>query len=178
VLLSLAILIALPLVLDHIAHPDVPPALVKMIRWPILFVFIVLALSFIYRFGPSRSAPRWRWITWGSAFAAIAWLIASASFLGTSPISAATIRPMALGAIIGFMTWIWVSIIVVLVGAKLNAEIVWISEQEHLVTVALDPISSRYYTHSDNIAGCVATLQCHPSGRSWPPSVSLFTAGC
>jgi hypothetical protein len=84
----------------------------------------------------------------------------------------------SLGAIIGFMTWIWVSIIVVLVGAKLNAEIVWISEQEHLVTVALDPISSRYYTHSDNIAGCVATLQCHPSGRSWPPSVSLFTAGC
>ena len=28
----------------------------------------------------------------------------------------------SLGAIIGFMSWMWVSIIVVLVGAKLNAE--------------------------------------------------------
>ncbi len=47
VLLSLAILIALPLVLDHMAHPDVPPVMAKMVRWPILFVLIVLALSVI-----------------------------------------------------------------------------------------------------------------------------------
>ena len=81
VLLSLATLIALPLVLDHIAHPAVPPVLLKIVRWPILFVLIVLALSVIYRYGPSRTAAQWRWITWGSAFAAVSGLAASASFL-------------------------------------------------------------------------------------------------
>ncbi len=35
VLLSLAVLIALPLVLDHIADPSVPPLPLKIIRWPI-----------------------------------------------------------------------------------------------------------------------------------------------
>ena len=124
VLLSLAVLIALPLVLDHIADPSVPPLPLKIIRWPILFVLIVLALSVIYRFGPSRSAPRWRWITWGSAFAAIAWLAASALFSWyVANFGSYNKTYGSLGAIIGFMTWMWVSIIVVLVGAKLNAEL-------------------------------------------------------
>jgi membrane protein len=121
VLLSLAILIVLPLVLDHIAHPGVPPVLLKIIRWPILFVLIVLALSVIYRYGPSRSAPRWRWITWGSAFAAVAWLAVSALFSWyVANFGSYDKTYGSLGAIIGFMTWMWLSIVVVLVGAKLD----------------------------------------------------------
>ena len=121
VLLSLAILIVLPLVLDHIAHPGVPPVLLKIIRWPILFVLIVLALSVIYRYGPSRSAPRWRWITGGSAFAAVAWLAVSALFSWyVANFGSYDKTYGSLGAIIGFMTWMWLSIVVVLVGAKLD----------------------------------------------------------
>jgi membrane protein len=123
-LLSLAILIALPFVVDHVAHPGVPPVLLKISRWAILFVLIVSALSVIYRFGPSRSAPRWRWITWGSAFAAIGWLAASALFSWyVANFGHYNKTYGSLGAIIGFMTWMWVSIIVVLVGAKLDAEL-------------------------------------------------------
>jgi membrane protein len=123
VLLSLLVLIALPLVLGHIAHLGVAPKLLKIIRWPILFVLIALALSVIYRFGPSRSAPEWRWITWGSIFAATAWLAASALFSWYVANFGSYNRTYgSLGAIIGFMTWMWVSIIVVLVGAKLDAE--------------------------------------------------------
>jgi membrane protein len=124
VLLSLVILIVLPLVLDHIAHPGVPPVLLKIIRWPILFVLIVLALSVIYRYCPSRSAPRWRWITWGSAFAAVAWLVVSALFSWyVANFGSYDKTYGSLGAIIGFMTWMWLSIVVVLVGARLDAEL-------------------------------------------------------
>jgi membrane protein len=124
VLLSLVILIVLPLVLDHIAHPGVPPVLLKIIRWPILFVLIVLALSVIYRYGPSRSAPRWRWITWGSAFAAVAWLAVSALFSWyVANFGSYDKTYGSLGAIIGFLTWLWLSIVVVLVGARLDAEL-------------------------------------------------------
>jgi membrane protein len=124
VLLSLAILIPLPFVLDQIPNHGVASVLLKMIRWPLLFVLIALALSVIYRFGPSRSAPRWRWITWGSIFAATVWLAASALFSWYVANFGDYNRTYgSLGAIIGFMTWMWVSIIVVLVGAKLDAEI-------------------------------------------------------
>ncbi len=123
VLISLAILIALPFVLDQIPNHGVASVLLKMIRWPILFVIMALVLSVIYRFGPSRSAPRWRWITWGSIFAATAWLAASALFSWYVANFGSYNRTYgSLGAIIGFMTWMWVSIIVVLVGAKLDAE--------------------------------------------------------
>jgi membrane protein len=124
VLLSLAILIALPLVIEHIPDPGVTGALLKIIRWPILLVLVGVAFAVIYRYGPGRSAPRWRWITWGSGFAVIAWLAASALFSWyVANFGHYDKTYGSLGAIIGFMTWIWVSIIVVLMGAKLDTEL-------------------------------------------------------
>lgn len=124
VLLSLAILIGLPLVLHYVPHSGAMGTILKLSRWPILFVLIALALSVIYRYGPSRSAPRWHLLTWGSAFAAIGWLVASALFSWyVANFGSYNKTYGSLGAIIGFMTWMWVSTVVVLVGAKLDAEI-------------------------------------------------------
>jgi len=124
VVLALAVLVALPLVLDHIPNPGATAVLLKVVRWPILLALVALALSIIYRYGPSRTAAQWRWITWGSAFAAVAWLAASALFSWyVANFGSYNKTYGSLGAIIGFMTWMWVSIIVVLVGAKLNAEL-------------------------------------------------------
>jgi membrane protein len=65
-----------------------------------------------------------KWITWGSAFAAIGWLAASALFSWYAANCGSFNKTYgSLGAVIGFMTWVWLSIIVVLIGAKLNAEI-------------------------------------------------------
>jgi membrane protein len=79
VLLTLAAVIALPVVLNYISLPEVTAFLVKIGRWPILLVLVTL-LAVLYRYGPSRTEPQWRWITWGSVFAAIVWLTASAVF--------------------------------------------------------------------------------------------------
>ena len=84
----------------------------------------VPTLSLVYRFGPCRAAPQWRWITWGSALPALAWLAASALFSWyVANFGSYNKTNGSLGAIIGFMTWMWVSIIIVLIGAKLDAEI-------------------------------------------------------
>ncbi|MGH7030226.1 MAG: YihY/virulence factor BrkB family protein, partial [Stellaceae bacterium] len=80
VLLSVAVLVALPLVLDYLPNPGVTAMLTKIVRWPALLVVVALALAVVYRFGPSRARPQWRWITWGSAVAAVAWLAVSALF--------------------------------------------------------------------------------------------------
>jgi membrane protein len=81
-------------------------------------------LALVYCYGPSRTEPRWRWITWGSAFAALTWLVASALFSWYAANFGTFNKTYgSLGAVVGFMLWIWVSSIVVLLGGKLNAEI-------------------------------------------------------
>jgi membrane protein len=86
-------------------------------------VLVTVALSIFYRSGPSRAEPKWRWITWGSASATLLWLAASILFSWyVANFGSYNKTYGSLGAIIGFMTWVWLSIIVVLVGAQLNAE--------------------------------------------------------
>jgi membrane protein len=123
ILLTLAAVVALPVALTYIPLPGVTALVVRMGRWPVLFALVTLALAVLYKYGPSRTEPRWRWITWGSISAAVVWLAASALFSWyVASFGSYNKTYGSLGAIIGFMTWIWISIIVVLIGAKLNAE--------------------------------------------------------
>jgi membrane protein len=124
ILLTLAAIVVIPVALAFIPLPGVAALVVKIGRWPILFVLVTTALAVLYKYGPSRTEPRWRWVTWGSVSAAIVWLAASALFSWyVASFGSYNKTYGSLGAVIGFMTWIWISIIVVLVGAKLNAEI-------------------------------------------------------
>jgi membrane protein len=130
-LLTLATVVALPVALSYIALPGVTDFLIKSCRWPILFLLVTLALAVLYRYGPSRTEPQWRWVTWGNVSAAIAWLPASALFSWyVASFGSYNKTYGSLGAIIGFMTWIWLSVIVVLVGAQLNAEIEHLTARE------------------------------------------------
>jgi membrane protein len=123
-LIALAGMIAFPVAANYLPLPGVTALILKFAPWPILLVLIALALALIYRYGPSRTEPKWQWVTPGSAFAAIAWLAASALFSWYAASFGNFNKTYgSLGAIIGFMTWMWLSIIVVLVGGKLNAEI-------------------------------------------------------
>ena len=124
VLIALACMIALPVALNYLPLPGVTAAILRVAPWPILLAQIALALALIYRYGPSRAEARWQWITPGSACAAIVWLAASALFSWyASNFGNFNKTYGSLGAIIGFMIWMWLSNIVVLVGGKLNAEI-------------------------------------------------------
>ena len=84
---------------------------------------IGLWLSVIYRFGPSRKVAQWHWITLGSASAAVLWLVSSILFSWYAGHFGGYNKTYGtLGAIVGFMVWIWISIIVVLLGAELDAK--------------------------------------------------------
>jgi membrane protein len=121
-LVALACVIAVPIALNYL--PGVVGRVVNVARWPVLLVLVAVVLAFIYRYGPSHTEPHSRWISWGSAFAAAAWLTASALFSWYAAQFGNYDKTYgSLGAAIGFMTWMWLSIIVVLLGAKLNAEI-------------------------------------------------------
>ncbi|MGX1398286.1 membrane protein [Bradyrhizobium japonicum] len=123
VLAALGGVVAVPIALQFVGLSNAADLLIRIGRWPALFVALALALSCIYRFGPSREAPRWRWITWGSAAATFLWLAASGLFsFYAANFCSFNETYGSLGAVIGFMTWLWLSAIVVLLGAELNAE--------------------------------------------------------
>jgi membrane protein len=95
---------ALPAVLDF--FPPFTAQLVRHARWPVLAVLVAIGLALIYRYGPDRAEPRWRWISWGSAFAAIVWLSSSAIFSWYAANFGSFNKTYgSLGAVIGFMVW-------------------------------------------------------------------------
>jgi uncharacterized BrkB/YihY/UPF0761 family membrane protein len=51
--------------------------IVTVVRWPLLLGGLILALAFIYRYGPSRENAQWHWITVGSAVTSLTWVIFS-----------------------------------------------------------------------------------------------------
>jgi membrane protein len=115
--------VVVPVVLNFIGVQSPTEWLVKVLRWPILLVTVGVSLAFIYRYGPSRKDARWRWVTWGSVAAAFLWIAASmlfswyvATFDGYSRTYG------SLGAGVGFMVWLWISAVIVLLGGELNAE--------------------------------------------------------
>jgi membrane protein len=121
-LVAIACVIVLPLAFAHL--PRVLGTILGIARWPVLLILMATILAVVYRFGPSRRAPHCRWISWGSAFAAVSWLAVSALFSWYAANFGSFNKTYgSLGAVIGCMTWMWLSIIVILLGAKLNAEI-------------------------------------------------------
>ena len=123
-LIAAAAVIVLPGALGFAALPGFIDAAIRVLRWPALLVVVAIGLAAIYRYGPHRRDAQWRWITAGSAFAAIGWLVASLAFSWyAANFGSYNATYGSLGAIIGFMMWIWLSAIVVLAGAEIDATI-------------------------------------------------------
>jgi membrane protein len=115
--------VVLPVVLKFVGISFSAEIVLSVVRWPILLVVVVAGLSAVYRFGPSRATAQWRWVTVGSIAAAVLWIAASMGFSWyVSSFDSYNRTYGSLGAGVGFMVWIWVSVIVVLVGGELNAE--------------------------------------------------------
>jgi membrane protein len=123
VLIAIGVMVIVPIVLNFVGLGGATEMVIKIARWPALFIMVTLVLAVVYRYGPSREKPQWRWITWGSVLAAVSWLVVSILFSWYAENFGSYNKTYgSLGAIIAFMFWIWLSIIVVLIGAELNAE--------------------------------------------------------
>jgi membrane protein len=123
-MLAISAVVLAPIVLSHLGLGGGVDALVPVARWPALMALVVLGLTMLYRYGPSLSDPQWTWLFPGNVLAAIAWLAVSALFswyIASFGNYDATYG--SLGGAIGMMTWMWISTIVVLLGAELNAEL-------------------------------------------------------
>jgi membrane protein len=96
----------------------------SLLRWPVLLLAVTGLFSALYRYGPCRPRHEGRWLTPGLLVAVLGWMAMSIIFSAYVSMFGTYDRTYGpLGAMIGFMTWIWLSVIVVLAGAELNAAI-------------------------------------------------------
>jgi membrane protein len=122
--IGIAALVVLPALEGFFGVSAHASAITRFASLAALVIFVLLALSVLYRFGPSRRSAGWHWVTPGSAVATVLWLIASTLFSFYVEHLAsydATYGP--LGAVVGVMMWFYVSAFATLVGAELNAEL-------------------------------------------------------
>jgi len=150
ILVGLAAIVAVPLVIQYLGLPEWTKWIVETAKWIVLLVIIALGISVLYRYGPSRRQAKWRWISWGSALAAVAWIVVSMLFSWYAQNFGSFNKTYgSLGAVIGFMMWIWLSGIVMLLGAELDAEMERQTDRDTTVG-SPKPIGQRGATVADS----------------------------
>jgi membrane protein len=137
-------------------NPDAPPVLLfaaKAAGYAALTLAAAAVAATLYRFAPSREDAQWKWITPGSLFAAVTWLLLTLAFsFYVTSITDYNVTYGSLGAIIVLLTWIYLSAYALIFGAELNSEI------EHQTAIDSTtgkprPLGKRGAWAADHVAG-------------------------
>ncbi|KUF10701.1 YihY/virulence factor BrkB family protein [Pseudoponticoccus marisrubri] len=123
-MVSAIVVAAIPAIVALVSQNPTIVSVLMLIRWPVLFALGVVGIAALYRFGPNRSAARWRWLTPGAALACTLWVAGSIGFSRYVQ-SFGTYNETfgALGGVIVLLTWMWLSAYIVLLGAQADAEL-------------------------------------------------------
>lgn len=118
------LLAVLPAAIEHLGLSSVTERLVNWLRWPVLLALFVLGVGVVYRYGPCRDAPQWKWLSPGALLATVLWIAGSALFsLYVSKFGSYDKTYGSLGAVVVFLMWLYLSAYVILLGAEMNSEL-------------------------------------------------------
>jgi membrane protein len=93
-------------------------------KWPVLILIVAFMFAFLYWASPNVRHPKFQWVTPGGLMAVLLWIVASAAFaFYVANFGSYNKTYGALGGVIIFLVWLWISNVVILLGAELNAEI-------------------------------------------------------
>jgi membrane protein len=108
----------------------------NIVKWPVLLLVVSFMFALLYWAAPNVKHPGFRWISPGGVLAVIGWLIASGAFaLYVSNFGSYNKTYGALGGVVVFLVWLWISNIMILLGAEFNAEL----ERERAIEDGMHP---------------------------------------
>jgi membrane protein len=111
-------------VLGLIGLGDTAAAVWRIARWPGALVSAMLIYAVVYYAAPNVEVRRWQWITPGAVFGVLTWIVASALFfLYVANFSSYNATYGAFAGAVILLVWLWVTNVVLLLGAELNAVI-------------------------------------------------------
>lgn len=109
---------------DAVGAGDTAVSIWNVAKWPVMLLVALFMLAVVYYVAPNARLPRFRLVTPGSLLAVALWLAASAGFaLYVANFGSYNKTYGALGGVITFLVWLWITNIAVLLGQELNAEI-------------------------------------------------------
>ena len=93
-------------------------------KWPVIIIIVSLMIGALYNIAPNVKQPKFKWFTLGGFLALVLWVIASAAFgFYVANFGSYNKTYGTLGAVIGFLVWMWITNNVLLFGAEVNAEL-------------------------------------------------------
>jgi membrane protein len=118
---ALALIVGFPALAD--SWPTALRWTVGSLRWVLLAALLIAALAVLYRYAPDRDEPKWTWVSWGSGIATLLWILASIGFsIYANSFGNYNKTYGALAGVIILMFWLYLTAVIVLVGAELNTE--------------------------------------------------------
>lgn len=118
---ALALIAGFPPVAD--SWPTVLQWVFAVLRWVLLAGLLIVGLAVLYRYAPDRDEPKWGWVSWGSGIATLLWVLASIGFsIYVNSFGNYNKTYGALAGVIILMFWLYLTAVIVLVGAELNTE--------------------------------------------------------
>ena len=147
--------------------PDAPGAVLvlgKILSYLLMTAAGAAGAAALYRFGPSRQQPRWEWLSAGSLFAAIGWLLLTLGFgVYVANFGDYNATYGSLGAVVVLLTWLYLSSYILMFGAELNAELEHQTAQD-TTTGRARPMGQRGAWVADHVAGQDAPPPPVPAG--------------
>jgi membrane protein len=93
-------------------------------KWPVILVVVMMMFAILYWASPNVKHPRFRWVSPGGIAGVLLWIISSAAFAFYVANFASYNKTYgALGGVIVFLVWLWISNVAILLGAEFNAEV-------------------------------------------------------
>src|SRR3712207_6075650 len=109
---------------DVVGLGDTAVTVWSIAKWPVLALMVSFMISLLYWLAPNVKQPGFPWVTAGGLIAVVLWVIASLAFaFYVANFSSYNKTYGSLGGVIAFLVWLWISNIVILLGAEFNAEL-------------------------------------------------------
>ena len=120
---AIALVAVLPAAVQLLAVGPATKWLLLLVQWPLLIVLVMPGLAVLYRFGPDRDKPQWRWVSPGASAATVLWIVASVAFtVYVANFNSYDKTYGSLGGVVILLTWLYLSALMVLLGAVVNAQ--------------------------------------------------------
>lgn len=145
------VVVGFPALIDETGLGIGTRRLLNILIWPFLALSFGGALAVLYRVAPDRSAAHWKWVSVGSIFAIVAWVLVTLGFrIYVSSFGSYNETYGSLAAVVVMLLWLWLTAVIVLLGAEINAEIEHQTEVD--TTVGGDqPIGRRGAVKADTL---------------------------
>ena len=122
-ILAIALIAVLPAAVQLLTVGSATKWLLLLVQWPLLIILVLAGLAVLYRFGPDRDKPQWRWVTPGATAATALWIVASVGFtVYVANFNSYDKTYGSLGGVVILLTWLYLSALMVLLGAVINAQ--------------------------------------------------------